>query len=78
MSTCERCWRDAQQDLYDPNDSYRDLLTARGPGGTERPCTPEEQAGEDARHCGFCGRRTIHQHTGECMAACPRGGKSDE
>jgi len=57
MSICERCWAEAGGNTT----RYRQLLQTR-------TCTPEEQAGPDAGTCSRCGRRALHQHTGECMA----------
>lgn len=57
MSTCEKCWRDAGGN----SDRYHELIKTR-------VCTPEEQAGPDAGMCTRCGRKTLHQFTGECMA----------
>jgi len=56
MSACERCWAEAGGNAGE----YRRLLSLRS-------CTPEQQAGPDAGLCLHCGRRTRHQHTGECM-----------
>jgi hypothetical protein len=65
MSTCEKCWRDAHcGSQFSVSDEYARLLKERA----EHPCTPEEQAGEDARRCPACHRIALHQHTGECMA----------
>lgn len=58
MSSYERCWREAGGDA----ERYYELCRTRP------ACTPEEQAGEDARVCAACGRRAVHQHAGECMA----------
>lgn len=64
MSACERCWRDAHRGpQFSVAEEYERLLDERGPDG----CTPEEQAGPDATECAKCGRRTLHQHTRECM-----------
>lgn len=57
MSGCERCWADSGGDA----DEYHRLLETRS-------CSPEQQAGIDARTCPDCNRLAIHQHTGECMA----------
>lgn len=62
MSACEKCWRDAH-DSEDVAERYRILIEAR----KDNPCTPEEQAGPDARECDSCGLVSIHQWTGECM-----------
>lgn len=56
MSACEKCWSDAGGNP----DSYSILLK-------QSKCTPEEQAGEDARYCLYCERKTAHQWTGQCM-----------
>lgn len=61
MSACEHCWAEAGGDV----DRYGELLKVR-------ECTPEEQAGPDAKACPNCGRMTLHQFTGECMARCYR------
>ncbi len=58
MSACEKCWRESRD-----SDHYRRLLESR----EDNPCTPEEQAGFDAKKCRKCGRMTLHQYTGECM-----------
>ena len=64
MSSCEKCWADASRDPYnDVPRAYARLIEKR----RDRPCTPEEQAGPDAGVCPWCHRRTLHQHTGECM-----------
>jgi hypothetical protein len=57
MSSCEKCWADAGGDA----DRYAALIKER------HPCTPQEQAGPDAKWCPDCGEMTLHQHTGECM-----------
>ncbi len=71
MSSCERCWKQANLASRLSNapvvETYRGLLKAREEmGHTE--CSPEDQAGPDRTMCQACGRRTCHQHTGECMA----------
>lgn len=63
MSTCEKCWADA----HSVADEYVRLLRER----RDHPCSPEEQAGPNARECPWCGRMTLHQHTGEPMCGCP-------
>jgi len=70
MSSCEKCWRDSRS-----VEDYHNLLHER----RNSPCTPEEQAGKDAQICPFCGKRTVHQFTGECMVQeCKlRGEKND-
>lgn len=68
MSTCEKCWIDANRVALfsgsNVSDEYRRLLDERR---GKRRCTPEEQAGPDATVCDACGRRSRHQFTGECM-----------
>jgi hypothetical protein len=63
MSSCEKCWADAQGPYGDVSEKYQRLVR-------ERNCTPEEQAGPDAEKCPACGRMTLHQHTGEPMCGC--------
>jgi len=63
---CEKCWADAARaagPYGDQVDEYRRLCRER----KDNPCTPEEQAGPDAEWCPVCGRKTLHQHTGQCM-----------
>ena len=64
MPGCERCWADARHQAAvsgeDQLDIYHQLLN-------ERTCTPEQQAGEEAKWCPRCKRHTGHQVTGECM-----------
>ena len=60
MSACQKCWSDAGGD----STAYAALVLER----EASPCTPEEQAGPDARQCEKCGRMTAHPHTGRCMA----------
>ena len=68
MSTCEKCWRDAHRgEQYSVAEEYARLIRERG----DTPCTPEEQAGPEAGTCPGCGRKTLHQHTGEPMCGCP-------
>ena len=68
MTICEKCWQDAGGDTGE----YQSLLLKR----QDNPCSPEQQAGEYASICQQCFRRTLHQHTGQCMnGQCPsRGG----
>ena len=66
MSTCEKCWRDAHVGDFDVATNYSRLIEER----KDNPCSPEEQAGENAQGCSVCGGITLHQHTGECMN-CP-------
>lgn len=71
MSSCEKCWRDsAGARLYGSfdDDPYGALLREREASGNR--CTPEEQAGQDAKICPTCKRKTLHQWTTECMAGC--------
>jgi hypothetical protein len=62
MSACERCWSSAQS-AGDPSAEYTRLLKMSD-------CTPEEQAGPDARECPVCHRKTLHQYTREPMCGC--------
>lgn len=64
MSACEKCWGDAHRgSQFSIAEEYERLIAARAAA----PCTPEEQAGPDATVCPACGKRTAHQHTGQCM-----------
>jgi hypothetical protein len=56
MPSCEKCWRDAGGNPL----RYHLLLD-------QRDCTPEEQAGEDAKICPKCKRKAIHQFSKICM-----------
>lgn len=67
MSACEKCWRDAHRgEQFSVADEYHRLMKERH----DDPCTPEEQAGPDARECPSCLRMTLHQITGEPMCGC--------
>lgn len=68
MASCEKCWGDAYMRIYsNPSKSqsehYGDLIHER----KENQCTPEEQAGSDAKMCPKCERTAIHQIIGRCM-----------
>jgi hypothetical protein len=64
MSCCQKCWRDAHRgEQYSVAEKYQQLIEER----KNNPCLPEEQAGEDAKYCPICERRTVHEITGECM-----------
>ena len=68
MASCEKCWTDARG----IPEEYMRLVKAR-------TCTPEEQAGPDAKYCIGCGRRTIHQWAGVCMVpGCRMGSATNE
>jgi len=68
MSSCEKCWRDAHRGpQYSVAEEYSRLIDER----KDTPCTPEEQAGPDAKVCPTCTRKTLHQYTGEPMCGCP-------
>lgn len=61
MSACEKCWQDSRF-----LDNYHEVLASR----SAHPCTPEEQAGEQASQCPVCQRMTLHQYTHEPMCGC--------
>ena len=68
MPGCEKCWGDAYirmriNPCKSQAEHYGDLINER----KENPCTPEQQAGLDARVCPVCGRKTIHPILEECM-----------
>ena len=56
MASCEKCWTDSRG----ATEEYMRLIKVR-------TCTPEDQAGVDAKVCPDCGCRTIHQLAGVCM-----------
>lgn len=67
MASCEKCWRDAYfMTLSDPmkgqSEHYQDLIAER----KDEPCTPEQQAGQDAYECSKCKRMTMHQYAKVC------------
>ena len=67
MASCEKCWGDAYRRYRcDPFRSqaehYSELISER----KDNPCTPEQQAGEDAGECPKCNRKTIHQIIKQC------------
>jgi hypothetical protein len=62
MASCEKCWTEAHGDA----ERYLRLVEDRDASG--HACTPEEQAGPDAKVCPSCGRRAVHQLCRVCMA----------
>lgn len=62
MSACEKCWVDSK--LLGTN--YIELVESK----KDNPCTPEQQAGPDAKQCPKCGRMTLHQYTAQPMCGC--------
>lgn len=58
MASCEKCWNDAQGRAED----YQQLIEER----RDNPCTPEEQAGEEATECSKCNTMTMHQYAKVC------------
>ena len=65
MPCCEKCWSDTDSPSGDHGEAYRARLAEVHKSGTI--CTPEEQAGRDAKLCGNCGRLAVHQYAGLCM-----------
>jgi len=67
MASGEKCWNDAftrsRWSGKDQADCYHDLIEER----KDNPCTPEDQAGYDAKICSECKRKTIHQYTHYCV-----------
>ena len=65
MASCERCWEAshfvAREAGIEQSEAYRQLVL-------QNDCTPEQQAGLCARECPTCGTKTVHQHTGQCIA----------
>lgn len=70
MSSCERCWHDAGREAFssagDKVEIYHRMIA-------DRDCTPEQQAGDDAKWCAKCGTRARHEITGECMRCADTG-----
>lgn len=66
MSACEKCWSLAGGNPV----RYRRLIIDAAEHNAVT-CTPEEQAGPNAKECPICKRMTLHQHTGEPMCGCP-------
>lgn len=66
MASCEKCWDDAfMRNLGNgkgQTKNYQELVEER----KDNPCTPEEQAGDDALECSACKRKTVHQHAKVC------------
>lgn len=67
MASCEKCWNDSFSRSYEhpykgQTEHYHDLINER----KDNPCTPEEQAGDDAKECPKCKRKTVHQHAKVC------------
>ncbi|MHC5062095.1 MAG: hypothetical protein ACYTFK_13605 [Planctomycetota bacterium] len=59
VPSCEKCWADSGGDFH----RYLEIFEERG-----GQCAPEEQAGDDAKICDRCGRKTVHQCCNECLA----------
>ena len=64
MPSCERCWEMsrliASEMPVDQVDEYERLVRVND-------CTPEQQAGRDAKTCPDCKTKTVHQHTRQCL-----------
>lgn len=64
MAACEKCWADSFRMSYstskDRCELYEELVKTRN-------CTPEQQAGPDAKICPKCKRKAVHQVVGCCM-----------
>ena len=67
MASCEQCWRDSHGDP----ELYRYFIKTR-------QCTPEEQAGLEARICPVCGRKALHEILHWCMVPGCIGGRRTE
>jgi len=68
MASCEKCWDDAglmtfSNPMKGKPEHYYDLIEER----KDNPCTPEEQAGHDAKMCPKCNRKTVHQYAKMCV-----------
>jgi len=66
MASCEKCWSDAHRgDQFSVADEYLRLVKER----EENPCTPEQQAGDEAEQCPSCDRATVQPvYVKVCMA----------
>lgn len=69
MASCEKCWGDAymrsrENPMKAQAAHYMELIAERA----ENPCTPEDQAGKNAKVCQRCKRKTIHQYAKVCCA----------
>lgn len=68
MASCEKCWGDAYMRTYtNPGKSQAEHYSALILERKDNPCTPEDQAGNDAKECPECKRKTIHQIINVCM-----------
>jgi len=67
MASCEKCWSDAytlsRANGKSQAKNYLELIEKRN----DNPCTPEEQAGIEAKICPECKRKTVHQICNICM-----------
>ncbi len=65
MPSCEKCWADAFRISYGSGEpqgeAYAKLIK-------ERKCSPEQQAGPDAKTCPKCGRKAVHEIVNSCMS----------
>ncbi len=74
MASCEKCWRDAHLGpQFSVAEEYARLLKER----KDNPCTPEQQAGQDATFCETCRRMTVHQYAHVCTV-CGRDAKEEK
>jgi len=72
MAICEKCWTD---EAFSGNHTvaYEELLKDR----SDSPCTPEQQAGDEATICLDCKKKTVHQYIKICMnPECKNGGQT--
>jgi len=68
MASCEKCWNDAYYRMHtdrmkSQSEHYFDLIKER----KDNPCTPEQQAGNDACECPKCKKKAVHQYVKICM-----------
>lgn len=62
LPTCEKCWSDASG----IKSKYNELLEQRE--REKNTCSPEDQAGPNAKLCPTCKRKTCHQLYHICMS----------
>lgn len=68
MASCEKCWSDAYlRHRLNADKSQAEYYQIMIEERKDNPCTPEQQAGEDAEICPKCDRKTMHQYVKVCM-----------
>ena len=75
MASCEKCWSDAYTKSRGSGRSQTEVYSELV---KQRDCTPEEQAGMDAKKCKICKRTAVHQMINVCMACGARHYKDEK